>query len=103
MLMHAPGDPHLRSETWRALEDAKAQVTLPSIETAQGQSLSLDVNIVSASAHCKETDQSLKFANHDNLSGCECCSCVDCMGSERNKTQCLRQYSFLFCQIWKHH
>ena len=26
MLMHAPGDPSLRAETWRALEEAKAQV-----------------------------------------------------------------------------
>ena len=27
MLMHAPGDPELREETWRALEDAHFEVT----------------------------------------------------------------------------
>lgn len=26
MLMHAPGEPSLRAETWRALEEAKAEV-----------------------------------------------------------------------------
>ncbi len=26
MLMHAPGDPSVRADTWRALEEAKAEV-----------------------------------------------------------------------------
>ncbi len=28
MLMHAPGDPDVREETWRALEDAHKEVTV---------------------------------------------------------------------------
>ena len=36
MLMHAPGEPSLRADTWRALEEAKAEVRC-SITSQGGQ------------------------------------------------------------------